>query len=175
MAGTVKKKIQRKRTQIKSKKKNDAKPEQKSKTVPLFAVIRVRGTVNVNKPMKDTMEMLRLRKINNCIVVPADQTFKGMLKKAESFLAWGEIDQETLEKLVWKRGRLLGDKRLEKAKAKSVTQKIIKDKSLKEAGIKPVFRLTPPSKGHKPIRRLYPKGACGYRGGHINELIKRMI
>jgi len=173
MVRTTKKKPERKETVKKIK--ETPKTPKRAETLSLFAVIRVRGSVNVNRPMKDTMEMLRLRRINNCVVVPADQTFKGMLKKAQNFLTWGEIDQETLEKLVWKRGRLLGDKRLEKTKAKSVAQRIIKERTLKETDIKPVFRLTPPSKGHKPVKRLYPKGACGYRGRHINELLKRMI
>jgi large subunit ribosomal protein L30 len=117
----------------------------------LFAAIRIRGTVNVNNKLKDTMEMLRLRRVNNCVVVPKDQTFRGMLKKVESYLTWGEIDQDTLEKLVLKRGRLEGDKRLERDKAKNIAQKIIKEGSMKNAGIKPAFRLTPPSKGHRPL------------------------
>ena len=148
---------------------------EKKETSPLFAVIRVRSNINVNRPLKDTMNMLRLRRINNCVVVPNNETSRGMLKKVENFLTWGEIDQQTLEKVVWKRGRLPGDKRVEKAQARALAQKIIKNSSLKESGLKHVFRLTPPSKGHKPVKRLYPKGACGYRGKHINELLKRMI
>ena len=42
--------------------------------------------------------------------------------------------------------------------------------------IKPVFRLTPPSKGFKKsIKQQYPNGEIGYRGEKINELILRMI
>jgi len=158
----------------KTERKENA-PVKPKETSPLFAVVRIRSSINVNMPIKDTMNMLRLRRINNCVVVPDNETSRGMLKKAENFLTWGEIDQQTLEKVVWKRGRLPGDKRVEKAQARTLAQNIIKNRSLKDTGIKNVFRLTPPSKGHKPVKRLYPKGACGYRGKHINELLKRMI
>ncbi len=157
------------------KKKENSKESGTREALPMFAAIRVRGIVNTSREIKDTMKMLRLRRVNNCVIVPNDQTFSGMLKKAENFLTWGEIDEETLEKLVWKRGRLLGDKRIDKEKIKPIIHRIIKDNSMKNTGIKPVFRLSPPSKGHKPIKRLYPKGACGYRGADIGQLIKKMI
>jgi large subunit ribosomal protein L30 len=41
--------------------------------------------------------------------------------------------------------------------------------------LKPVFRLTPPSKGFKSVKEAYPKGDLGYRGKEINELMGRMI
>jgi len=155
--------------------KNIADPKSAAKTKELLAVIRIRGSVNVNKPIKDTMIMLNLRRANNCVVIPENKVFTGMLRKAQNYVTWGKISQETLEKLVWKRGRTHGDKRLDKANAKHIAHKIAKDGSMKETELKTVFRLTPPSKGHKPIKMLYPKGACGYRGKEINELLKRMI
>ena len=43
-------------------------------------------------------------------------------------------------------------------------------------GIKPVFRLHPPSKGFKgKVKRSYTAGGVtGYRGENINSLIKKM-
>jgi large subunit ribosomal protein L30 len=41
--------------------------------------------------------------------------------------------------------------------------------------LKPVFRLTPPKKGHKSIKEHYPKGSLGYWGDKINDLLKRMV
>lgn len=35
--------------------------------------------------------------------------------------------------------------------------------------------LNPPKGGYKSIKKYYPKGALGYRGEAINDLIKRMI
>jgi len=39
-----------------------------------------------------------------------------------------------------------------------------------------VFRLNPPKKGYKSIKKSYKEGgALGYRGEKINNLIQRMI
>jgi len=141
----------------------------------MYAVIRVRGSVNVPKDVKDTLRMLRLTRVNHCVVIPKTADYEGMLRKASTFITWGEIDQEMLEKLVAKRGRLPGDKRLAEKEAKDIAKKIIKKGSLKTAGIKPVFRLSPPSKGYRSIRLMYPKGDLGDRGTAINQLLKRMI
>ncbi len=141
----------------------------------LFAVIRVRGPVNVRKDTEDTLEMLRLDRVNHCVLVPNDPSHSGMLHKAEECVTWGEINQTTLEKLLLKRGSL-DSKTVEKAKAGELAKKIFSaGKIAKDAKLNPVFRLSPPSKGYKSIRRFYPKGALGYRGEKINELLKRMI
>jgi large subunit ribosomal protein L30 len=150
---------------------HEARPKEK-----LFAVIRVRGSVGITREMKDTLMMLRLHRINHCVIVPKNQNYEGMLHKARNFITWGEIDQETLEKLVSKRGRFAGDKKVtDLSYAKELAQLIISGKKVKDVGIKPVFRLSPPSKGYKSTKALYPRGSLGYRGEKINELIKRMI
>jgi len=138
----------------------------------LFAVVRVRGPVNVNKHVEATLEMLRLYRINHCVVVPASPSYAGMLRKAQECITWGDIDGPTLERLVFKRGRVGGQK-VEAGKAAELAKKAMADGVV--AGLDPVFRLNPPSKGYKAIRRFYPKGALGYRGEKINELLKRMV
>ena len=94
-----------------------------------------------------------------------------------------------IERLVTKRGRFAEDKRVPEKKAKEIAGKIIKNNSIKDPAkekdsthrgtgkdwIKPVFRLSPPSKGYKSIRSDYPKGDLGNRGEAINELLKRMV
>ena len=154
------------------------KPREKetSKHERLFAVVMVRGVVGADRRLKDTLLMLRLDRINHCVVIPKNSNFEGMLQKARYYITWGEIDKETLEKLISKRGRFAGDKRVKDiAYAKELAQFILSGKPVKETGIKPVFRLSPPSKGYESTKALYPKGSLGYRGEKINELIKRMI
>ena len=142
----------------------------------LLAVVRIRGTVGVREDIANTMLMLRLDRINHCVIIPKNPNYEGMLHKAKDFITWGEIDKETLEKLISKRGRFAGDKRVtDLSYAKELAQFILSGKPVKETGIKPVFRLSPPSKGYKSTKVLYPKGSLGYRGEKINELIKRMI
>jgi large subunit ribosomal protein L30 len=142
----------------------------------LFAVVMVRGVVGTDSRLRSTLMMLRLHRINHCVIVPKNQNYDGMLHKARDFITWGEIDRETLEKLISKRGRFAGDKRVADLNyAKELAQFILSGKPVRETGIKPVFRLSPPSKGYKSTKALYPKGSLGYRGEKINELIKRMI
>ncbi len=134
---------------------------------PLFAAIMLKGTVKINRKVTDTLKNLRLSSINNCIILPADNNYTGMLKRVSEYVTWGEVSQEVLEKLLEKRGKL------DAKKAKIVAAKAFKDKELKESG--PVFTLSPPSGGLKAVRLNYPRGDVGYRGEEINNLISRMI
>jgi large subunit ribosomal protein L30 len=112
---------------------------------------------------------------------------KGMLQVAKDYITWGEIDKKHLINLIKKRGKLIGDKELTEDYIKSATshknidklsQAIInnnfKYKEIPE--VKPIFRLNPPKKGYTSIKRSFiNKGALGYRGKEINNLIGRMI
>jgi len=141
----------------------------------MFAVIMLRGLVNMNVNIKKTLKMLRLNRVNHCVIVPEKNNYKGMLKRAENYITYGEINKEILEQLVKKRGRLIGDKRLDDKEAKEIVASILKNNSLKNLKIKPVFRLSPPSKGLKSKKQMFPRGDLGYRGDKINDLLKRMI
>jgi large subunit ribosomal protein L30 len=136
-------------------------------------LIRLRGRVGLRKGIIDTLKFLRLNRKMNCVLLENTPTLKGMLQKVKDIITWGDIDDETLRLLIQKRGRKLGDKRLEEKEVEKVFNDIKQGKKLK---IKPVFRLSPPSKGFKKsIKQHYPKGELGYRGDKINELLKRMI
>jgi large subunit ribosomal protein L30 len=141
----------------------------------MLAVVRIRGSVKTDQRIVDTLGMLRLNRVNHCVLVPDTKDVKGMLKKATSWITWGNIDDGTIEKLLLKRGRTMDNKKLDDKAAKDVAKKISKNQSMKDAGIKPVFRLSPPSKGHKSTKLHYPKGALGNRKEKINDLIKRMM
>ncbi|MBL7160505.1 MAG: uL30 family ribosomal protein [Candidatus Aenigmarchaeota archaeon] len=68
-----------------------------------FAVVRLRGSVNVNKRLLDTLTMLNLKRVNHCVLVPDNPSYKGMLKKVESFITWGEVSKE-IEQTLKKKG-----------------------------------------------------------------------
>ena len=72
----------------------------------MYAVIRIRGSVKTPGEVRKTLKMLRLTRVNHCTIVPKDKTHEGMLNKARHYITWGEIDENTLEKLVSRRGRL---------------------------------------------------------------------
>lgn len=152
----------------------------------MYVVIRIRGSAHLRRDIADTMRMLRLHHINHCVLVPENDSIKGMLQMAKDYITWGEIDPEVLKELIEKRGRILGDKPindevLKKAGyssfeefAKALTEGRIKYSDIPE--IKPVIRLHPPRIGYEGIKRSYKEGgALGYRGKDINELIKRML
>ena len=151
----------------------------------MYAVIRIRGSAAKRYEMNDALEMMRLKSPNNCVLLPENAEAKGMLAKVKDLATWGEVDKETLVKLLQKRLRLKGKKRIGKnIKAatghdsfEKLAEEIMNGKlNLKNLDkVTPYFRLTPPSKGLKSAKLPYPKGDLGYRGKEINKLLERMI
>jgi len=154
----------------------------------VIAVVRVRGKSGVNRKVNDTLDMMRLYKQNGCVIVPNTPAFRGMLQKAKDYITWGEIDKETFELLLNKRGKVVGGKALTedylknnvKKDMKTLIDEILTNKnSLKNVpGVKPYFKLTPPVKGFERggIKKPFAMGgALGYRKDKINDLIRRMI
>jgi len=141
----------------------------------MYVAIRIRGRLNLRQDVKDTMKMLKLNKKMHCVLLKDDKVTKGMLQKAKDYITWGEIDDEMLKLLLEKRTRKAGNQRLTKEEAEVLFDKI-KNEQKPVFDIKPVFRLTPPSKGFKKsIKNHFPRGELGYRGEKINDLLKRMI
>ena len=152
----------------------------------LYAVIRIRGTIGVRKDIQETLRHLRLVRKFHCVLVPNDETHVGMLKRAKDYITWGEIDLDTLEELLRKRGRLIGDKPITDEYAQKIGYKDVRDlakaildgkiKYKKLPDIKPVFRLAPPRGGFKSTKRPFKVGGdLGYRGAAINDLLRRMM
>lgn len=151
----------------------------------MIAAIRVRGRTGVKGEIEDTMKMLRLNRINHAVILDETPSYQGMLQKAKDYITWGEIKEETLAKIISKRGRLPGGSKVteeylkEKTSYKSIEDlsKAVKEGAkLEESGIKPVFRLHPPRKGYKNIKKAYNEdGSLGYRGENIKDLINKML
>ena len=78
----------------------------------MFAIIRLRGEVNLRPGIKSTLEMLRMHRVNHCVVVKEDEHFRGMIQKVKDYVAWGKIDDQTLTLLLERRGRLSANRRL---------------------------------------------------------------
>ena len=70
----------------------------------MFAIIRVRGPVKVNRDIEHTMKLLNLTRSNHCVIYPETEKIKGMIHKARGYVTYGEISKETLTKLLLKRG-----------------------------------------------------------------------
>ena len=153
-----------------------------------FAVVRIRGTLKVKPDIRETMRLLRLNKVNHCVVIPETPEYKGMLQKAKDYITWGEVEADVMESLLKERSELEGsDEISDKFVKKNTEYKDLKELSTavsegtfdhrKIDGLNPVFRLNPPRKGgYEGIKRAFTVGgALGYRGKEINKLLQRMI
>ncbi len=150
----------------------------------MYAVVRIRGGVNTRPEIKDTLDMMRLNRVNHAVIVKEDPNYRGMIQVVKDYVAWGKVDEDTLAMLLERRGRLSGNRRLTEQLVKETTPYgSIKDlakavnegrASLKELGIKPVFRLHPPRKGFKSTKKTAQQG--GVLGFHesIGNLITKM-
>ncbi|MCL7474578.1 MAG: 50S ribosomal protein L30 [Methanosarcinales archaeon] len=152
----------------------------------MYTVVRLRSTVNTRPEIRDTLKMLRLNKVNHCVVLNENPQNKGMILKVKDYVAWGNITPEALAQLMHKRGELKGGARLTNEYVKENTsfndidalaQAIhAGDVSVKDVPqLKPLFRLHPPRKGHRGIKKSVAEGGVlGYHGDDINTLLHKM-
>lgn len=139
----------------------------------MIIAIRIRGMVDINEDVKATLDKLRLRRKYACVILDdKNPVIAGMVKKVRSFIAYGEIDKETLKLLVEKRGQAIDKKK--KIDVDKVVETILKQGNLNDLEIKPFFRLHPP-RGGINSKQHYPKGVLGNHKEKINDLIKRML
>jgi large subunit ribosomal protein L30 len=137
-----------------------------------IAIVRMRGNFGISPDVEKTLESLRLVKNNFCALVPDDPSHKGMVGMCKDFVAWGEVKEATVAKLLLSRGK--SAKKLDAKSASETAKQFFAGKSLKELGIEPVFRLSPPRKGYGGTKAQQPYGGLGKRED-MDELLLRMI
>jgi large subunit ribosomal protein L30 len=152
----------------------------------MYAIIRLRGSVNTKPDIKDTLRMLRLNQINHCVIVPDTPNFRGMIQKVKDYVAFGPVNGETLALILENRGHLVGGDRLtDEYVAKNSGFKSIREFADAVAdgkagigdlnGLNPVFRMHPPRKGHAGLKRTFQEGgALGNYGEDISRLVEKM-
>jgi len=130
----------------------------------IVAVIRVRGRVNVRGDINETLDRLNIPHVNNCTVIKLTPSYMGMLDKCNNYIAFGEINEETLKELIESKG--IGA--MEGSQSVDAMLGKIKDRM--------PIKLHPPRRGYRSIKRgVNQGGALGYMGQSINDLIKRMV
>lgn len=112
-----------------------------------IAIIRIKGPLRVPASVEDTMKMLNLNKKFACSVIENSPSLKGMIKKVEHLITYGEINDETI--------KLLEKKKRGKGFALHPPRG-----GFERKGTKMPFKLG---------------GVYGYRADKINDLIKRML
>ncbi len=148
------------------------------------AVVQIRGDVNMNYEVEDTLSMLNLHRVNHCALVPEHETFRGMITKVNDYVAYGEPSQEVVETLIQKRAEpaegsdTIDDEWLaENTEYESVealaTALLDEETTLREQGLTPVLRLHPPRGGHKGIK--HPTKEGGQLGKHTTEEIDELL
>jgi len=131
----------------------------------IIIAVRVRGRVNVRSSIAETMERLGLKRVNNCVIIKATDSYYGMLKKCENYIAYGEAEETALSKL-------LAAYKVN-ADPKGIVNGAVNLKDIKD--VMP-FRLHPPKHGYKNTKLHFKQGgSVGYMGKEINKLVSRMI
>ena len=139
----------------------------------MICLIRIKGEVGVRRDIEETLNRLRLKRKYSCVVLAHPEKDQlGMIKKIGNFIAYGEINEGTFEKLIEKRGQLINKSK--KMNAKDVCKEIEKGKGYEELNLKPFFRLHPPIGGIKS-KYHFPIGVLGNHKEKINELLERML
>src|SRR6056297_2279367 len=101
----------------------------------MIAVIRISGQIDLRKKTKETLYRLRIRRKYACVVLNESKKSQiGALKKLRDYVAFGEIDDKTFEKLIEKRGQPIDKKK--KIDAKKAVQELKKGKKYEEVGLK---------------------------------------
>lgn len=155
--------------------------------MPAVGVVRVRGHAKIRVDAVDTMNRLKLNRVNHCVILPQTATTKGMLQTVKDYVTWGELGHEAIARMLFQRGEVLGGARLTDAyvKENSKYQSILSfAKAIEKGeaklsdvkGLKPVLRMPPPRQGYENTKRSYADGgSLGDRGAEMEKLIDRML
>jgi large subunit ribosomal protein L30 len=155
----------------------------------MLLIIRLRGTFAVPDYVERTMRSLRLRNKFNATIARNNPSTVGMLRQVKDYVTWGNLKPTDIATLLRERGQIEGGKPVTDKFATDVFSKESIDslaaalttgeislQSLWEKGVKPVFRLRPPSGGFKStIKKSFTSnGQLGYRGSAIATLMTKM-
>ena len=136
----------------------------------MILIIRISGQVKIRTEAKETLFRMRLRRKYTAILLEETPENLKLLESVRNLVAFGKIDEKTLEELIAKRGESLTKTGVN---AKKVIG-IMESKGIKSAGLKPFFRLHPPIGGIN-AKEHFPRGVLGNNGSKINDLVRRML
>lgn len=169
-------------------------PQKKAVEVPpgkvFLFVVRLKGSFGMPIQTQKTLTTLRLNRKFNAVLLENNTGVLANLRQAKDYVTWGEAKPRDIATLLKERGELLGGLRITD---KSVQEKFgvqtvdglvtalaeggITLKQLWQKGLKPVFRLHPPSGGFATStkRPHGSRGELGYRGPEMATLVTRMV
>lgn len=147
------------------------------------AIVQLRGEVNMNGDIRDTLDMLNLGRVNHATLVPEEPTYEGMITKVNDFVAHGTPSEEIVALLLERRaqpaaGGTVDDEwvtdETDYASVAELAEALVSEETtLSEAGLSPTLRLHPPRGGHKGIKQ--PVATGGQLGVHETEDIDILL
>lgn len=115
----------------------------------MLAAIRVRGAIDTGDKVEKTIQTLNLEKRNQCIILNDEDSIKGMLNKAKDYITFGEVSEETVEKLEERKGE--------------------------EIEPNDTISLSPPTGGFKSTKKQVGQGGALGERDNMNDLIQKMV
>jgi large subunit ribosomal protein L30 len=150
----------------------------------MYAVVQLRGEVDMSGAIDDTLSMLNLHSINHATFVPERDTYEGMITKVNDYVAFGEPSVETVATLVRRRADPAeGEADVDDEWVSEETDYddvdalaealVAEETTLQDAGLAPVLRLHPPRGGHDGLKNPVADG--GDLGRHTTEEIDALL
>jgi ribosomal protein L30/L7E len=115
----------------------------------MIAAVKVRGDIDSREKVSRTLEDLKLTSRNRCVVFEDSESVRGMLKMVKDYIAYGEIEDETLEKLEDRKGEDLGSG--------------------------DTVNLSSPSGGFKSTKKNHGQGGSLGHRPDMDELVEKMV
>ncbi|PSP15876.1 50S ribosomal protein L30 [Halobacteriales archaeon QH_10_67_13] len=147
------------------------------------ALVQLRGEVNINQDVLDTLEMLNLGRVNHATFIPEEPTYKGMVTKVNDYVAHGRPSEATVAMLLKRRGETADGETVTDALVAEATDYadvdelaaalVAEETTLQDAGLSPTLRLHPPRGGHDGIKQ--PATTGGQLGVHEPEAIDDLL
>ncbi|KAM0687801.1 60S ribosomal protein L7 [Conglomerata obtusa] len=156
-----------------------------------FLVVRIRGMNRVPPKERKTLDILRLRAPNTCILLKNNLSTRNMLQLVRNYVGYGTIDISLLRELIYKRGMAKVDGEVVNITnenvedffgdlmcVEDVVESLWSDRNFSKVNrfLMP-FKLNCPRGGFKgkKSKDVLEGGSCGNHYDNIGDLIKRMI
>ena len=148
------------------------------------AIVQLRGDVNLEHGVEDTLDMLNVGRVNHATLVPETDSYRGMITKVNDVVAFGEPSVEAVARTIALRGEPLEgsadvddewiDDNTDYADLEALAEALVDEETtLREQGLSPTLRLHAPRGGHEGIKHPVIEG--GELGKHTTEEIDSLL
>ena len=148
------------------------------------AIVQLRGDVNLEYGVEDTLDMLNVGRVNHATFVPETDSYRGMITKVNDVVAFGEPSVEAVARTIALRGEPLEgsadvddewiDDNTDYADLEALAEALVDEETtLREQGLSPTLRLHAPRGGHEGIKHPVIEG--GELGKHTTEEIDSLL